>query len=150
MLSSNGMNSSQFRSIPQIWFVRRREYLETHYQEVLTLRDKITPLSVGQNIIKIQAAAESLRELNSQIDLMDQTFGVYASLLIDEYDPYNRYELQRIKELTIATANHLDALAKQLSWGGAPESTVSQVKRNLIPLIKLIERTLNWIEERLN
>lgn len=150
MYPNSDMNNSSFSRIPQLWFVQRREYLETSYQEILNLSNKIAGLSCGNNVVRILDAADLLHELNSQIDIMESTFSAYLSPLTDEYDPYNKYELQRIKELSISTANHLNALARQMSWGAPSEKIVSQVKRNLNPLTKLIRKTLTWIDKSVN
>jgi hypothetical protein len=55
-----------------------------------------------------------------------------------------------MKELSTSTANHLNALARQVSWGAPSEKIVSQVKRNLNPLTKLIRKTLAWINQSVN
>lgn len=150
MFPTSDMNNSSLGRIPQIWFVQRRETLETSFQEILVLSDKIGGLSSGNNVARILDAADVLHELHSQIDAMESTFRSYGSPLTNEYDPYNKYELQRIKELSKSTANQLNALAREVSWGAPTEKIVSQVKRNLNPLIRLIQKTLSWIDQLAN
>ncbi|MEW5941041.1 MAG: hypothetical protein AB1750_15345 [Chloroflexota bacterium] len=150
MYPAGDMSNPLFNNIPPIWFVRRREYLETSYQEITALSKKISRLSNGNNAARILDAADLLLELNSQIDLIVNTFHTYTSSAARDYDPYNSYELQRIKELSTSTANHLNALARQVSWGAPSEKIVSQVQRNLNPLINLIQKTLIWIDQSAN
>lgn len=114
MYPTSDMSNPPFNNIPPIWFVRRREYLETSFQEILNLREKLTMFSGGNNVIKILDGVELLRELYSQVDEMESTISANKSHSISEHNTYNKYELQRIKELSSSTANHLDALARQI------------------------------------
>jgi hypothetical protein len=98
-------------------------------------------------VVAVLNAAESLQQLNEQIQTMEN---VLDSSLLDrseEYDFYNKRDLRRIRELSTATSTELETLAGNISWGMSADSQVSQVTRNLYPLLKLIQEILDWLEQ---
>jgi hypothetical protein len=146
MYPSNNMNSFPFSHMPTIWFVSRRENLETFHQELSNLRDKVTRFAGGQNVIAMLEAAESLKQLNEQVRSMEEIFESNLSPYIDEYDPYNKNNLRRIRELASSISSHLETIAEQVSWGIKADAQIAQVKRNLYPLLRGLEDTLEWLE----
>jgi len=146
MYASNNMNSFPFSHIPTIWFVSRRENLETYHQELSNLRDKVTRLAGGQNVVAVLEAAESLQQLSEQIQSMEEMFESNLSPYIDEYDPYNKNNLRRIRELASSISSNLETIARQVSWGMRADTQIGQVKRNLHPLLRGLEDTLEWLE----
>jgi len=150
MYFSNPMNSSPFQRIPPGWFIQRREHLETYYQELSVLKHKISRFSSHQNIPAALNAAKSLEQLNKQIETMEKTLESKLPDLSGEEDFYNKGDLRRIKELCIATSIQLKAIAGQISWGMSTDSQISQVTRNLYPLLDLIQDTLDWLEQGIN
>ena len=147
MFPSNNMNSFPFRHIPTIWFVSRRENLETYHQELSNLRDRVTKLAGGQNVVAVLEAAESLRQLNEQVRNMEETFELHLSPYINEYDPYNKNNLRRIQELASSICSNLETIAGRISWGMKADMQIIQVKRNLYPLLRGLEDTLEWLEQ---
>lgn len=146
MFSAGSMSNYPLRNIPQVWYVRRREHLETYYSALMELQTKLTKFAGGKNIVAVLEAAESLEQLVQQISQMDEMLAKNISPLSDEYNPYNRNELRRIKDLASSTSVQLETIAKQISWGMPAERQLSQVNRNLYPLIQLVEKILNWLE----
>lgn len=140
------MDNYPINNIPQIWFVHRREYLETHFIALNELQKKLLKFSGGNNVISILRAAETLNQLSAQIEAMEETLEANLSPLSSAYDPYNRNKLTRIRNLAENTALQLETIAKQLSWGRSPDQQISKVKRNLYPLIQLVDAILIWLE----
>ena len=147
MYMSHNMNSFPFSQIPQVWFVSRREHLETYHHELLNLRDKVTRFASAQNVVAVLKAAQSLDRLNEQIHTMEETFKAHLSPYVDEYDSYNKNDLVRIAELSTSISSNLETIARQISWGMTADLQISQVKRNLYLLLELIEDTLKWLEQ---
>jgi hemoglobin-like flavoprotein len=146
MTLDSGIDQFPFSKIPPIWFVHRREYLETHYQDLVSLKDKLSRFAGGQNVLAILHAAESLDKLNELIEAMEKTFESHLLPFVEQYNPYHKYDLKRIKELSRETSNHLQALAVQMSWGNSYEKQAQQIKRNLYPLMELVGDILAWLE----
>ena len=146
MTLNSGMNQFPFSNLPPIWFVHRREYLETHYQELVSLRDKLSRFAGGQNILAILNAAESLDQLNGLVEAMQRTFESHLLPFVEQYNPYHKHDLMRIEELASETSSHLRAMAAQISWGDSSEKQAQQIKRNLYPLMELVGEILAWLE----
>jgi hypothetical protein len=134
-------------NIPPIWFIHRREHIETHFYALESLRDKLDRVASGDNVLPILEAVDSLQELYSQVDSMQANLDEYLSPLVNEYNPNHRNELGRIKELARSTASQLEAIAQQISWGLPLDKQTLQVKRNLNPLINLTGKILTWLEK---
>ena len=147
MLFPSNMNNFPFRQMPAAWFVRRREHLETYYQELSILKDKVTRFASNQNVVAVLNAVESLNQLNKQIETMEDHLISNLRDPFDEYDCQNMGDLRRIRELSTATSTELEAIAGNMSWGMQADSQISQVTSNLYPLLNLIEDTLNWLEQ---
>ena len=150
MFPSNNMNSFPFRQIPAVWFISRREHLETYHQELSNLRDQVTKLAGRQNIVAVLEACESLKQLNEYVRCMEEMFESKLTPYIDEYDPYNRNNLRRIRELALSTSDYLQTIARQMSWRAPYEKQIVQVRRNLYPLLELLETVLEWLERPTN
>jgi len=45
------------------------------------------------------------------------------------------------------TIKGIYTIAGKISWGMSADIQISQVTRNLYPLLKLIQDTLNWLEQ---
>jgi len=146
MYLSNNMNSFPFSHIPAVWFISRRENLETYYQEISRLRDKVTSLSGGQNVVAILEAAETMKQLYEQICRMEEIFEENLSPYIDEFDPYNKNNLRRIAELAKSLSASFETIARQVSWGLRVDNSVMQIKRNIQPLLRGLEDILEWLE----
>jgi len=146
MSLTNSMNNFPIKHIPQVWFLSRREHLETHYETLSNLQDGLLRFTGSQNIMAVLEAAESLNQLIGQIRIMEEEFEPHFSTT-DDYDPYNKNNLRRIKELASSTGIQLESIARQISWGISYDKQVGQVRRNLPPLTKLIEIILKWIEQ---
>lgn len=146
MYAYNDMNSFLFSRIPAMWFVSRREQLETHYQELFNLHTKMTKFVGGQNVEAMLGAAKSLEKLNEQIRGMEETFESYLEEVDDNDHMYNNNDFRRIRELASSTSSSLEAIAGQISWGLRADTQTSQVKRNLYPLLELMKDTLQWLE----
>ncbi len=147
MYLSNGMNNFPFQHIPPGWFIRRREHLETYYHELTNLKDKVTRFASHQNVVALLNAVESLNQLDKQIEAMADHLASNLRDPSDAYDCHNMGDLRRIRELSTATSTELEAIAGKISWGIEADSQISQVTRNLYPLLNLIEETLNWLEQ---
>ena len=141
------MNNFPFQHIPPGWFIRRREYLETYYQELSILKDKVARFASSQNVVAVLNAVESLNQLNKQIQTMEDNLESNLRDPSEKYDLYNKGDLRRIRELSTATSAQLEAIAGKISWGMSADSQISQVTRNLYPLLRLIQDTLNWLEQ---
>ena len=146
MYPSSGMNNFPFRHVPPGWFIRRREYLETYFQELAILKDRVTRFASNQNVVAVLNAAEALNQLTKLIQAMEDHLESNLPALSDSYEFYNRGDLRRIRELSIATATELEAIAGRISWGKSADPQISQVTRNLYPLLRLIQDTLQWLE----
>jgi hypothetical protein len=147
MYLSGDMSNLPHNNIPLIWFIHRREHIETHCNALASLRDKLDRVAGGGNVLPILEAVDSLQELYSQVDSMQANLDDYLSPIENEYNPYNRNELGRIKELALSTANQLEAIAQRISWGLPLDKHTLQVKRNLNPLISLTGKILFWLEQ---
>jgi hypothetical protein len=147
---SSGMENFPFRQLPPGWYIRRREYLETYYQELSTLKDKVSRFASNQNIVAVLDAAEALNQLNIQIQSMEDNLESSLPDRTDKYDVYNRGDLRRIRELSTATSAQLEAIAGKISWGMPADPQISQVTRNLNPLLRLLQETLKWLERGIN
>ncbi len=146
MSLANSMNNFPIKRIPQIWFLSRREHLETHYQTLADLQNRLIRLTGSQNISAVLEAAESVDQLIGQIKIIEDEFESHL-LATDDYDPYNRNNLRRIKELAFSTSNQLESIARQISWGLSYDRQVGQVRRNLYPLTELLATILKWLEQ---
>lgn len=147
MYLSNGMNSFPFQHLPAGWFVRRREHLETYYQELSILKAKVTRLASNQNVVAVLQAVESLNALNKHIEAMESHLTSNLRDPSAEYDCHNIRDLKRIRELSSATSTELEAIAGKISWGMQADLQISQVTKNLYPLLNLIADTLDWLEQ---
>jgi hypothetical protein len=147
MYTSNNMNSFPFSRIPTIWFVSRREDLETYHEEFSSLREKVTRFAGGQNVVAVLESAESLQHLIEQVHSMEEMFESNLSPYVDEYDPYNKNNLRRIRELALSISSNLETIARQVSWGMRADAQIGQVRRNLYPLLRGLEDTLEWLEQ---
>jgi hypothetical protein len=144
---SGNMDNHPYRNLPPLWYIRRREHIETHFQALATLRDDLDLLVGGEAIAPILDAVDALRDLYAQVDSMQVTLDRCISTTVIGYNPHNRNELGRIKELVLATASHLESMAQQISWGYDEHGRALAVKRNLNPLIDLTGKVLIWLEQ---
>jgi hypothetical protein len=150
MYLSSSMNNFPFQNIPPSWFVQRREHLETYYQELSILKDKVSRFASSQNVVAVLNAAEALNQLTRQIQNMEDHLESNLIERSEGFDFYNRGDLRRIRELSIATSTQLEAIAGEIGWGMSADTQISQVTRNLYPLLRLIQDTLRWLEQGIN
>ncbi|MEJ5200859.1 MAG: hypothetical protein WHV66_01385 [Anaerolineales bacterium] len=140
--------SSQFpKGIPSIWFVHRREYLETYSDSLNDLHQRLTRVSGVNNLISIKQAVELLNELYGCAEAMVDTLANYEEPLASHYNSYKLKELRRIQELSLSTSSQLSVVAKQIGWGMPFDRQLTQAKRNLYPLMKLVDETLSWLKQ---
>src|SRR5690242_10269771 len=144
---TNDMDSLPLKNIPQIWLIRRREYLETHCLELTELQQELTMLSTNQDITDILDAIKSINGILEHVTQIDEKLNDIQASSNSGHHDRKINELKRIEELAFATKAQLQAAATQRSWGKTSDKQFSQINRNLYPLIRLLNSTLSWLNE---
>ena len=146
MYPNPNMSSPYPENIPLVWFVSRREHLETYQESLSNIYEKLTKISGVNNLNSLLQAIKLLNHVNEFLSEMTFTLEHQANLAQDEYNPYKVNELKRAQEIASVTSGNLQALVRQVSWGHPFHDQVVNVKRNIFPLIKIIGEILDWLK----